>query len=272
MTHYLQTIANPGEFWMLSSLNHFPISKVLNTLQLFIVLFIGPLIDRLFQYPDASYIWLDILDSLEFDWLLLLRDLVVAPITEELVYTASVMGFFVPFMKLNIGSEKSSIAGPIAFERLDLVLANRLKLGLVQFTPSETWKVIHYSPILFGMAHLHHAIGLYMRGTPIASVIITLLFQLTYTTMFGILTNLIWLYTNSVWCCIVAHMFCNFMGFPSFTPEALEGGTKAQRAVVNLGYFGLLVFGIYYCKTQFWHLLVEDGGYVGILDLDYLNS
>ncbi|GME75600.1 unnamed protein product [Ambrosiozyma monospora] len=175
-------------------------------------------------------------------------------------------------MKLNVGSETSSITGLITSEILDVILKDRSKLGLYQFTPSETWKVIHYSPILFGMAHLHHAIGLYLKGTPILSVVITLLFQLTYTTMFGILTNLIWLYTNSVWCCIVAHTFCNFMGFPSFTPDALEGGSKVQRIVVKLGYFGLLVFGVYYCKTQFWHLLVEDGGYVGILDLDYLNS
>jgi prenyl protein peptidase len=44
-------------------------------------------------------------------------------------------------------------------------------------------------------------------------------FQLAYTTLFGIHTSFLFLRTGSVWPTITAHIFCNIMGIPELGHE-----------------------------------------------------
>jgi prenyl protein peptidase len=62
------------------------------------------------------------------------------------------------------------------------------------------------APLFFGVAHLHH---LYGGETPALVAA-----QFAYTTVFGWLAALVFTRTRSAPAVIVAHAFCNFMGFP----------------------------------------------------------
>lgn len=96
------------------------------------------------------------------------------------------------------------------------------------------------TPLLTLMtAHAHHAWETYNRfgrtaaaakrailmtrmfaiGVP-ASVTNNLsVFQLSYTTLFGIHASYLFLRTGSIWPSITAHMFCNTMGIPEISYE-----------------------------------------------------
>jgi prenyl protein peptidase len=103
--------------------------------------------------------------------LLLIRNLIICPITEELVFRGSI----IPLL-LGCGFSRS--------------------------------QVIFFSPFFFGAAHLHHVFA----G---ASVIIVL-FQFCFTSLFGWISAFIFVRTGSVLASILAHTFCNLMGFPEF--------------------------------------------------------
>jgi prenyl protein peptidase len=108
-----------------------------------------------------------------------LRDLIIGPITEEIIYTASII----------------------------------LILNQVQDISAKT--LIYLPPVFFSFAHFHHAYELYTHGSiPLKVILISSTFQLAYTFLFGIFTNYLFLRTRNVWSCFVVHFFCNFMGFP----------------------------------------------------------
>lgn len=107
------------------------------------------------------------------------RDHIFAPITEEFIYRACVLAILSPVVAL-------------------------------------TSSLVMYTPLLFGLAHIHHGWHLRSQGMALKSVVLTVLFQLTYTTAFGILANHIFISTGKNLCClIVLHSMCNLIGFPS---------------------------------------------------------
>lgn len=129
------------------------------------------------------------------------RDHLFAPVTEELIYRA-------------------------------------LILCILQPVVSSTWALTVYTPMLFGLAHLHHGWSLYKQGTSLVTVLFTAAFQFLYTTVFGILANRVYLESgNNLWCAIVTHSTCNLGGFPSFEIRK----THARFFYV---YLGLLVLGL----------------------------
>ncbi|PSK77464.1 hypothetical protein CJJ07_002728 [Candidozyma auris] len=129
------------------------------------------------------------------------RDHVFAPVTEELIYRA-------------------------------------LVLCILQPVVSSTWALTVYTPMLFGLAHLHHGWSLYKQGTSLVTVLFTAAFQFLYTTVFGILANRVYLESgNNLWCAIVTHSTCNLGGFPSLEIRK----THARFFYV---YLGLLVLGL----------------------------
>ncbi|OBA19738.1 Abi-domain-containing protein [Metschnikowia bicuspidata var. bicuspidata NRRL YB-4993] len=137
-----------------------------------------------------------------------IRDHVFAPITEEFVYRAALVAVLAP-----------------------VLLENSL---------------IFYSPLLFGLAHVHHGINLYCQEqVPLISAIAASTFQLVYTTAFGILANLFYVRSGyNLWCPIVVHATCNLLGFPSFE-------MKHTHPRFFYVYCVLLVFGI----VAFWKLI-----------------
>ncbi|XP_067170885.1 CAAX prenyl protease 2 [Apteryx mantelli] len=152
-------------------------------LLLTMVLFLGPLIQL---SMDCPWDWLDGLKVL-FDprfWALCLSDVrwlrnqVVAPLTEELVFRACMLPMLVP----------CTGPGPAVFA----------------------------CPLFFGVAHFHHVIEqLRFRQGSVASIFMSAAFQFSYTAVFGAYTAFIFLRTGHLIGPVLCHSFCNYVGFPA---------------------------------------------------------
>lgn len=132
------------------------------------------------------------------------RDHVFAPITEELVYRAAVVSILRPQVSQT----------------------------------AVTW----YLPLLFGVAHVHHGFQLYREKVPIGQVAVRVLFQLVYTSVFGVLTNHVYMTSGcNLGAAVVVHGAANLGSFPLLERES--------RWFVL--YCGLLVAG----AVLFWYVL-----------------
>jgi len=114
------------------------------------------------------------------------RNYLIAPITEEMVFRASI-------------------------------------IAVALLSETSTWKMIFLSPLWFGFAHAHHGWELYNnKGRTRSAFKIALaisLVQLAYTTIFGWFASFLFVRTRSAYAVCAAHMFCNFMGFPTITQD-----------------------------------------------------
>ncbi|TIB95769.1 Abi-domain-containing protein [Wallemia mellicola] len=113
------------------------------------------------------------------------RNIIVAPITEEITFRACIISAF----------------------RLD----------------SHKWSntsIILLTPLFFGLAHVHHGRQRYLSSDRSSQAFIremlVIAVQLTYTTLFGSFAAYVFLRTNSIWPCILTHMQCNYFGLPNF--------------------------------------------------------
>ncbi|XP_067877930.1 CAAX prenyl protease 2 isoform X3 [Heterodontus francisci] len=149
----------------------------------FKVLFLGPLIQLVMDYP-----W-DLLDGIKMFldpqfWVQCLADMrwmrnqVVAPLTEELVFRACMLPMLVPCTGLS--------------------------------------RAIVTCPLFFGVAHFHHVIELlkFRQGT-VAGIFLSAVFQFSYTAVFGAYTAFIFIRTGHLIGPVLCHSFCNYMGFPA---------------------------------------------------------
>ncbi|XP_037761150.1 CAAX prenyl protease 2 isoform X1 [Chelonia mydas] len=152
-------------------------------LLLTMVLFLGPLIQL---SMDCPWDWVDGLKVM-FDphfWVLCLSDMrwlrnqVIAPLTEELVFRACMLPMLIPCTGL----------GPAIFT----------------------------CPLFFGVAHFHHVIEqLRFRQGSIASIFLSAAFQFSYTAVFGAYTAFIFIRTGHLIGPVLCHSFCNYIGFPA---------------------------------------------------------
>lgn len=107
------------------------------------------------------------------------KNIVVGPVTEELVFRAGMVPLH--------------------------VLAGR-NFGSIVWT----------TPLFFGIAHIHHLYEFYLRNpTRLTLGILGALFQFVYTTMFGWFAVFVFLRTGCIWNVILVHSFCNFIGLPT---------------------------------------------------------
>ncbi|XP_058015977.1 CAAX prenyl protease 2 isoform X1 [Ahaetulla prasina] len=152
-------------------------------LLLTVILFLGPLIQLSMDCP-----W-DMVDGLRvaFDprfWVLCLTDMrwlrnqVIAPFTEELVFRACMVPMLVPCTGV----------------------------GLAIVT----------CPLFFGVAHFHHVIEqLRFRQGSRASIFLSAVFQFSYTAIFGAYTAFLFIRTGHLIGPVLCHSFCNYVGFPA---------------------------------------------------------
>ncbi|KAJ2875222.1 hypothetical protein GGH93_001788 [Coemansia aciculifera] len=70
------------------------------------------------------------------------------------------------------------------------------------------------SPLVFAVAHVHHAVAMYWNGEKWTAVVVRMLVQLAYTEVFGCYAAALFLRTGSVAGPVVAHVVCNVMGLP----------------------------------------------------------
>jgi len=145
-----------------------------------------------------------------------LRNWIVAPITEELVFRSCVLAA----MRL---SEQST-----------------------------TRNMIFLSPLWFGIAHLHHTFELFDQGgrtvRALKHALLVCAIQLTYTTVFGWITSFLWLRSGSVLPCITSHVFCNLMGLPTPGADA-RIVPKHEISIWTMHLIGVVAF-----TTCIWRL------------------
>lgn len=160
------------------------------------------------------YVTFNILDTTLF------RNLIFAPVTEELVFRAIV----VPVM-FSYYCKQNEIYTPFQLAML--------------------------SPSWFALAHAHHVYDKLRMGMPFKYVIIQTLVQLSYTTIFGIIAALLLMRTNSIAGSIVSHIICNFYGLPSLEfliPPCTEESRSMsclfpyRYAILVLHAAGLIIF------------------------------
>lgn len=131
------------------------------------------------------------------------RDHVFAPATEELVYRAAVVSILRP--------------------------------------QASDYSVTVYLPLLFGVAHLHHGLQLYRDQVPKEEVAVQVLFQLVYTSVFGVVTNYVYMSSGcNLWTAVVVHAAANLGSFPLL-----------ERTRWYAAYCALLVAGM----ALFWYLV-----------------
>ena len=129
-------------------------------------------------------------------------------------------------------------------------------------------------PLVFGLAHLHHAYERVARGTHTWSTsVLVALVQNAYTYIFGLFACFLLLRTGNLWGCFLAHSFCNLMGLPDisfcFGPTGQLGFLQPERALLLLVYavgiaaFSTLLFTLtepeLYGGSWFWTQALENG-------------
>lgn len=186
---------------------------ILKSLALTSILFIGPLADSLyFRYQDRrdtlgygpSYAPPGALMTeirRELSTLYGIRNYIVGPATEELVYRGGILALF---------------------------LSTHLSLRTL----------VLYVPLFFAVAHVHHGYEMYLEGSyPGRLIVLTTLFQLLFTTIFGWYATFLFLRTGSVWPAFLVHSYCNALGPPEF---GVVGKNRTQTLIYRL----LLVVGV----------------------------
>ena len=118
---------------------------------------------------------------------LLLRSLVIAPITEEILFRS----LLTPTLFATYPTSHFTAGGRLSI--LALVLG---------------------CPAFFAVAHLHHLYEKVRSGISVTPALIQVLIQATYTYIFGCICMLLFIRTGSVFACITSHVICNYMGLP----------------------------------------------------------
>ncbi len=115
-----------------------------------------------------------------------------------------------------------------------------LTIPLFLFTKMSPTRIVFFTPLVFGLAHVHHLFAFVHARTPAdqrlppSQVVIHGLlmstFQFAYTSLFGFFAAFVFLRTGNFWAIVVAHSFCNHMGVPRLWGRV---GSGAADAPVN---------------------------------------
>ncbi|XP_036974588.1 CAAX prenyl protease 2-like [Acanthopagrus latus] len=176
-------------------------------LLLTVVFYLGPLVHAAMDDPEGFS--RELQSALDVQsWRLCvgdavwLRNQVVAPVTEELVFRGALLPMLVP------------CAGPTA--------------------------AIFTAPLFFGVAHLHHITEQQRLHKDSMSVVLTVSgLQFLYTTVFGAFTAFIFMRTGHVVGPVLCHSFCNSRGLPDIS-AALQHPQRLALLVSYVT--GLLLF------------------------------
>ncbi|RDL35173.1 Uncharacterized protein BP5553_07104 [Venustampulla echinocandica] len=168
---------------------------------------------------------------------------------------------------------RNIVAGPVTEE----VLFRSCSVPLLILAQTSNTTIIFLTPIVFGLAHLHHFYEFRITHphTPVIGAILRSLLQFTYTTLFGGYATFLYLRTGSLLAVIFVHAFCNWMGFPRFWGRLSAGeetvigpdvgndrrdGKDAARTTTDgslgliwtIAYYVLLVIGAVSWKQLLW--------------------
>ena len=140
-------------------------------------------------------------DALRLDRLVKWRNYVVAPATEEFAFRACV-------------APSSLVTGAATLRG-----------------------AVFASPLLFGLAHIHHFAELRRRSGSASAAALGVAAQFTYTVVFGWFAAFAFLRTGHLAGPVAAHAFCNVMGLPDARRDAPESAGRSRG--VRLRYRGV---------------------------------
>lgn len=133
-----------------------------------------------------------------------------------------------------------------------------LPLLLQTFRPHVAMLI---TPLLFGLAHLHHIKERLRDGTPLRVVLTVSFFQFFYTTIFGIYSAYLFVRSGHFAAPFVAHAFCNHMGFPDLQEVTSQPSERRKAMFIGLyvlGFVGWIVLlptlttPAWYANNLFW--------------------
>lgn len=190
VTLYIIIHFGHGSTWdVLRLLGIWPIDlfDIVKVLALVAILFSGPLFESLVVDGEWRSISYHGFKATFFDSWVAWRNHSVSPVSEELVFRSLVISLYL----------------------------------LAKVAPS---RIVLTTPLIFGIAHVHHLVEFVQSriahgqsGTVSRIVLLGVvrsLFQFTYTSLFGFFAAFVYLRTGNLFAAIVAHSFCNVMGFP----------------------------------------------------------
>lgn len=177
----------------------------------------------------------------QYSWLIIFRNIIFAPIAEEIVFRGLIVPLIFVHYK-NISTSQDLMGNTHYYSHLHLL-------------------VIITSPIYFGIAHIHHFYENIRSGRSFWNAFIVTLSQMTYTSIFGCVAVILFLRTGNIISPITSHIFCNIQGLPSLDfmikpGDPYESGELSClypfRVVILLSHaLGLIIFAlIIYPSTQ----------------------
>ncbi|KAK4177070.1 putative protease [Triangularia setosa] len=159
---------------------------------------------------------------------------------------------------------RNYIAGPVTEE----ILFRSSSLPLLLLSRAPLSGTIFLSPIIFGLAHIHHfyEFRLTHPAVPISASFVRSVFQLGYTTLFGAYANFLFLRTGSLLGVCAVHTLCNCMGLPQIWGRVEdENGEKKRNRLWTVGYYLLLITGAWTWYGNLWGLSESvETGLVGV--------
>ncbi|KAH9210972.1 hypothetical protein DL95DRAFT_392919 [Leptodontidium sp. 2 PMI_412] len=173
---------------------------------------------------------------------------------------------------------RNFVAGPITEE----VLFRSASVPLLLLARTSNTTIIFLTPIIFGLAHIHHFYEFRIThpDTPVIAAILRSVFQLAYTTLFGGYVTFLYMRTGSLLGVILVHAFCNWMGLPrvwgrvtagesAITERGLAEGKRSEdgpgrvdngklSVVWTVAYYILLVVGAVSWWKYLWPLTESE--------------
>jgi prenyl protein peptidase len=150
--------------------------------------------------------------------------------------------------------------GPLTEE----VLFRSASVPLMVLARTSLTRTIFVSPLVFGLAHLHHLYEFRVThpGVPLAAALLRSVFQLGYTTLFGAYATFVFLRSGSLLSVFGVHVLCNCMGLPRVWGR-VEGWDRTRGPVPlgigwSVAYYVLLFVGAVGWWRQLW-ALTESG-------------
>ncbi|KAK3357452.1 hypothetical protein B0T25DRAFT_158838 [Lasiosphaeria hispida] len=173
---------------------------------------------------------------------------------------------------------RNIVAGPVTEE----LLFRSASVPLMLLAQAPLNQTIFLSPVIFGLAHVHHfyEFRLTHPEVPATAALLRSLFQLVYTTLFGAYSTFLFVRSGSLLAVCAVHAFCNCMGLPQLwgrvTParpsirerllrgQSGGGEEKPPSVLWTVAYYILLVAGSVAWYKGLWMLTESENALVPV--------
>ncbi|KLU87913.1 CaaX protease [Magnaporthiopsis poae ATCC 64411] len=153
---------------------------------------------------------------------------------------------------------RNIVAGPFTEE----VLFRSAGVPLMLLARTSVSATIFLSPVVFGLAHLHHfyEFRLTHPQVPWTQAALRSVFQFGFTTIFGAYATFLYLRSGSLLAVTLVHAFCNALGLPRLWGRVRVAtaddpdGEKPASPLWTVAYYVLLFTGATLFYRNFWTL------------------